>query len=196
MAHTAADILVDVLHDWGVRVVFGLPGDGINGIMEALRLRREKIRFIQVRHEESAAFMACAYAKYTGKLGVCLATSGPGGLHLLTGLYDAHFWMVLSTNPEVCHAGYESTGRRPPQDGENRPMNSGAHCAEPPTQSNARGAQNAPQRAPVAWYDGSDLHWGTRLPRDLSSPGSLAPRTLGGDSWKWLFLQPLMTSRE
>src|ERR1044072_2911124 len=89
MAHTAAEILVDVLHDWGVRVVFGLPGDGINGIMEALRLRREKIRFIQTRHEESAAFMACAYAKYTGKLGVCLATSGPGGLHLLNGLYDA-----------------------------------------------------------------------------------------------------------
>jgi pyruvate dehydrogenase (quinone) len=89
MAYTAADILVDVLHDWGVRVVFGIPGDGINGIMEALRLRREKIRFIQTRHEESAAFMACAYAKYTGKLGVCLATSGPGGLHLLNGLYDA-----------------------------------------------------------------------------------------------------------
>jgi pyruvate dehydrogenase (quinone) len=89
MAHTAADRLVDVLHDWGVRVVFGLPGDGINGIMEALRLRRDEIRFIQARHEESAAFMACAYAKYTGKLGVCLATSGPGGLHLLNGLYDA-----------------------------------------------------------------------------------------------------------
>jgi pyruvate dehydrogenase (quinone)/pyruvate oxidase len=89
MATTAADILVDALEDWGVRVVFGLPGDGINGIMEALRQRQERIRFIQVRHEESAAFMACAYAKYTGRLGVCLATSGPGGLHLLNGLYDA-----------------------------------------------------------------------------------------------------------
>ncbi len=89
MAHTAADILVDVLREWGVGVVFGLPGDGINGIMEALRTRREQVRFVQVRHEESAAFMACAYAKYTGKLGVCLATSGPGGLHLLNGLYDA-----------------------------------------------------------------------------------------------------------
>src|SRR5262245_3967442 len=89
MGHTAADILVDVLYEWGVEVVFGLPGDGINGIMEALRTRREQIRFIQVRHEESAAFMATAYAKYTGKLGVCLATSGPGGLHLLNGLYDA-----------------------------------------------------------------------------------------------------------
>jgi pyruvate dehydrogenase (quinone) len=89
MASTAADILIDTIHDWGVEVVFGLPGDGINGIMEALRKRREQIRFIQVRHEEAAAFMACAYAKYTGKLGVCLATSGPGGLHLLNGLYDA-----------------------------------------------------------------------------------------------------------
>ena len=89
MKTTAADVLVDAIHDWGVDVVFGLPGDGINGIVEALRKRADKIRFIQVRHEESAAFMACAYAKYTGKLGVCLATSGPGGLHLLNGLYDA-----------------------------------------------------------------------------------------------------------
>jgi pyruvate dehydrogenase (quinone) len=89
MADTAADVLVDTLHDWGVEVVFGLPGDGINGIMEALRKRQDDIRFVQVRHEESAAFMACAYAKFTGRLGVCLATSGPGGLHLLNGLYDA-----------------------------------------------------------------------------------------------------------
>ncbi len=89
MAQTAADILVEALMDWGVDTVFGLPGDGINGIMEALRTRQDKIRFIQVRHEEAAAFMACGYAKYTGKLGVCLATSGPGGIHLLNGLYDA-----------------------------------------------------------------------------------------------------------
>jgi pyruvate dehydrogenase (quinone) len=86
---TASDVLIDTLADWGVTVIFGLPGDGINGIMEALRKRKDRIRFIQVRHEESAAFMACAYAKYTGKLGVCLATSGPGGIHLLNGLYDA-----------------------------------------------------------------------------------------------------------
>jgi pyruvate dehydrogenase (quinone) len=86
---TAADILVEALMDWRVEVVFGLPGDGINGIMESLRTHQDKIRFIQVRHEESAAFMACGYAKYTGKLGVCLATSGPGGIHLLNGLYDA-----------------------------------------------------------------------------------------------------------
>jgi pyruvate dehydrogenase (quinone) len=89
MSATAADTLVDILIDWGVTVVFGLPGDGINGIMESLRKRQKEIRFIQVRHEESAAFMACAYAKFTGKIGVCLATSGPGGLHLLNGLYDA-----------------------------------------------------------------------------------------------------------
>jgi pyruvate dehydrogenase (quinone)/pyruvate oxidase len=89
MANTAADILIDTIHDWGVEVIFGLPGDGINGIMEALRTRQDEIRFVQVRHEEAATFMACAYAKYTGKLGVCLATSGPGGVHLLNGLYDA-----------------------------------------------------------------------------------------------------------
>jgi pyruvate dehydrogenase (quinone) len=89
MAMTAADLLIETILDWGVEVVFGMPGDGINGIMEALRTRQDRIRFIQVRHEESAAFMACGYAKYTGRLGVCLATSGPGGIHLLNGLYDA-----------------------------------------------------------------------------------------------------------
>jgi len=86
---TAADILVETIQDWGVEVVFGLPGDGINGIMEALRKREDRVRFVQARHEEAAAFMACGYAKFTGKLGVCLATSGPGGIHLLNGLYDA-----------------------------------------------------------------------------------------------------------
>ena len=89
MAQTGGDILIDTIRDWGVEVIFGLPGDGINGIMEALRTRQESIRFVKVRHEESDAFMACAYAKYTGRLGVCLATSGPGGVHLLNGLYDA-----------------------------------------------------------------------------------------------------------
>src|ERR1044072_9931785 len=86
---TASEILVQTIHEWGVDVVFGLPGDGINGLIEAFRKHQDKIRFIQVRHEESAAFMACAYAKYTRKLGCCLATSGPGGIHLLNGLYDA-----------------------------------------------------------------------------------------------------------
>src|ERR1700704_3956987 len=89
MANTAADIMVDCLLQWGVDTIFGIPGDGINGVMEALRKKQDKIKFVQVRHEESAAFMACAYAKWTGRLGVCLATSGPGGIHLLNGLYDA-----------------------------------------------------------------------------------------------------------
>src|SRR4051812_46481632 len=89
MAKTAADILVQSLIDWNVDTVFGIPGDGVNGIIEALRVRQDVIRFVQVRHEEAAAFMACGYAKWTGKLGVCLATSGPGGIHLLNGLYDA-----------------------------------------------------------------------------------------------------------
>ncbi|MFL5785271.1 MAG: thiamine pyrophosphate-dependent enzyme [Bacteriovoracaceae bacterium] len=89
--YTGGDSLIDTLIDWGVDTIFGLPGDGINGIMEALRKRQDKIRFIQVRHEEAAAFMACGYAKFTGKIGVCLATSGPGGVHLLNGLYDAKF---------------------------------------------------------------------------------------------------------
>src|SRR5215212_7936662 len=89
MAQTLADALVDRLVDWGVDTIFALPGDGINGIYEALRTRQDRVRVIQVRHEEAAAFAACGYAKFTGKLGVCLATSGPGGIHLLNGLYDA-----------------------------------------------------------------------------------------------------------
>ncbi|HWD98283.1 MAG TPA: thiamine pyrophosphate-dependent enzyme [Bryobacteraceae bacterium] len=89
MAKTAGDVLVETLIDWDVDTIFGLPGDGVNGIIESLRKSQDKIRFIQVRHEEAAAFMACAYAKFTGKIGVCLATSGPGAIHLLNGLYDA-----------------------------------------------------------------------------------------------------------
>jgi pyruvate dehydrogenase (quinone) len=84
-----ADIVAEALLDWKVDIIFGLPGDGINGFIESLRRRQDKIKFILVRHEESAAFMACAYAKYTGKLGACVATSGPGAIHLLNGLYDA-----------------------------------------------------------------------------------------------------------
>jgi len=86
---TASDTLVERLIAWGVDTVFGLPGDGINGMIEAFREQQDKVRFIQVRHEEAAAFAACAYAKFTGRLGVCVATSGPGAIHLLNGLYDA-----------------------------------------------------------------------------------------------------------
>src|SRR3954466_5041474 len=89
MAATAADRMVECLLEWGVDAVFGLPGDGINGIMESLRQCQDRIRFVQVRHEETAALMACGYAKLPGRLGVCLATSGPGGIHLLNGIYDA-----------------------------------------------------------------------------------------------------------
>ncbi|MGZ8890259.1 MAG: thiamine pyrophosphate-dependent enzyme [Nitrososphaeraceae archaeon] len=86
---TTADVVAEALIDWKVDVVFGIPGDGINGFIEALRVRQDKIKFVLVRHEESAALMSCAYAKYTGKIGVCVATSGPGAIHLLNGLYDA-----------------------------------------------------------------------------------------------------------
>src|SRR5262245_40751545 len=89
MAKTTGDVIIEKLVSWGVDTVFGLPGDGINGIFESLRKSREKIRFFQVRHEEAAAFAAGGYAKFTGRLGVCIATSGPGAIHLLNGLYDA-----------------------------------------------------------------------------------------------------------
>src|SRR3954468_24196450 len=89
MERIAAQVLIERLADWGVNTVFGLPGDGINGIMEGLRRHQDRVRFVLVQHEEAAAFMATGYAKATGRLGVCLATSGPGGIHLLNGLYDA-----------------------------------------------------------------------------------------------------------
>jgi pyruvate dehydrogenase (quinone)/pyruvate oxidase len=89
MSKIASEVLIERLVDWGVDTIFGLPGDGINGIMEGLRRNQDKIRFVLVHHEEAAAFMATGYAKSTGRLGVCLATSGPGAIHLLNGLYDA-----------------------------------------------------------------------------------------------------------
>src|SRR3954462_3048648 len=89
MSMTVGDFLLQRLSQWGVHRVYGYPGDGINGIMGAFGRSRNGIRFVQARHEELAAFMACAHAKFTGELGVCLATSGPGAIHLLNGLYDA-----------------------------------------------------------------------------------------------------------
>jgi phospholipid/cholesterol/gamma-HCH transport system substrate-binding protein len=121
-----------------------------------------------------------------------------------TGLYDAHFGMVLTNDPPVCHNGYQSTDTRPPQDGTNRPMNVDARCTEPASQSNARGAQHAPDnrpaaayRVPVASYDPTTrrLTWGPRVPSRLADPGRPAPATLGEETWKWLFLQPLTSSR-
>ncbi len=101
----ASELLVERLIDWGVDTVFGLPGDGINGIMEGLRRHRDRLRFVLVHHEEAAAFMACAHAKTTGRLGVCLATSGPGGIHLLNGLYDAR----LDHQPVLAITGMQAT---------------------------------------------------------------------------------------
>ncbi|WP_434623834.1 thiamine pyrophosphate-requiring protein [Pseudomonas sp. Z1-29] len=89
MSMTVGDFLVERLYEWGVRRIYGYPGDGINGVFGALNRAKGKIQFIQARHEEMAAFMACAHAKFTGELGVCIATSGPGASHLITGLYDA-----------------------------------------------------------------------------------------------------------
>jgi pyruvate dehydrogenase (quinone) len=104
MSQTVGDFLVERLHAWGVRRLFGYPGDGINGVFGALSRAGRKIEFIQARHEEMAAFMACAYAKFTGELGVCIATSGPGASHLVTGLYDAR----LDHMPVLAIAGQQA----------------------------------------------------------------------------------------
>jgi pyruvate dehydrogenase (quinone) len=105
MATTTSDYLVQRLFDWGVRKVYGYPGDGINGVMGALNREKEKVHFIQARHEEEAAFMACAHAKFTGEVGVCIATSGPGAIHLLNGLYDAK----LDHQPVVAIVGQQAS---------------------------------------------------------------------------------------
>jgi pyruvate dehydrogenase (quinone) len=104
MAQTVGDFVVARLHAWGVRRMFGYPGDGINGIFGALHRAEGKIEFIQARHEEMAAFMASAYAKFSGELGVCIATSGPGASHLITGLYDAR----LDHQPVLAIVGQQS----------------------------------------------------------------------------------------
>ncbi len=105
MARIASEAIVERLADWGVDTVFGIPGDGINGIMEGLRRHQDRVRFVLVHHEEAAAFMATGYAKATGKIGVCLATSGPGGIHLLNGLYDAK----LDHQPVLAITGMQET---------------------------------------------------------------------------------------
>ena len=104
MSQTVGDFLVERLYAWGVRKIFGYPGDGINGVFGALNRANEKIQFIQARHEEMAAFMASAHAKFTGELGVCIATSGPGASHLITGLYDAR----LDHMPVLAIAGQQA----------------------------------------------------------------------------------------
>ncbi|GGP97237.1 thiamine pyrophosphate-dependent enzyme [Streptosporangium pseudovulgare] len=105
MTDIASEVLIERLAAWGVDTVFGLPGDGINGIMEGLRRHTDRVRFVLVHHEEAAAFMATAHAKATGRIGVCLATSGPGGIHLLNGLYDAK----LDHQPVLAITGMQET---------------------------------------------------------------------------------------
>src|SRR3989440_6509648 len=105
MGKIASELLVERLVAWGVDTVFGLPGDGINGIMEGLRRHQDRLRFVLVQHEEAAAFMATGYSKSTGRLGVCLATPGPGGIHLLNGLYDAK----LDHVPVLALTGMQAT---------------------------------------------------------------------------------------
>ena len=104
MGANVSDFLLDRLHAWGVRRIYGYPGDGINGILGALDRHREEIEFVQARHEETAALMACGHAKFTGEAGVCLATSGPGAIHLLNGLYDAR----LDHQPVVAIVGQQA----------------------------------------------------------------------------------------
>src|SRR5436309_1382588 len=104
MAKLTADFLLERLIENGVTRIYGYPGDGINASVGALDRHKEKLRFVQVRHEEMAAFMACAHAKWTGEVGVCLATSGPGAIHLLNGLYDAK----LDHQPVVAIVGQQA----------------------------------------------------------------------------------------
>src|SRR5215204_1164517 len=105
MAKTAADFMLERLGEWGVERIYGYPGDGINGILGALGRHEDEFDFIQARHEEMAAFMACGHAKWTGQPGVCLATSGPGAIHLLNGLYDAK----LDHQPVVAIVGQQDS---------------------------------------------------------------------------------------
>src|SRR3954464_13013155 len=104
MAPTVSDMLLDRLEAWGVKRLYGYPGDGINGLFGALNQAGDRFEFVQARHEEMAAFMACAHAKYTGELGVCVSTSGPGAIHLLNGLYDAK----LDHQPVLALVGQQS----------------------------------------------------------------------------------------
>src|SRR3954466_2268906 len=105
VAETVGDFIIGRLAEWGVRTIYGYPGDGINGIMGALDRASDRMRFVQARHEEMAAFMACAHAKFTGEVGVCISTSGPGAIHLLNGLYDAK----MDHAPVVAIVGQSAT---------------------------------------------------------------------------------------
>src|SRR4051812_25368370 len=103
MSETVSDFVLQRLHEWGVRIIYGYPGDGINGFLGAFERATDNLRFVQVRHEELAAFMAAAHAKFSGEVGVCIATSGPGAVHLLNGLYDAQ----MDSQPVVAIVGQQ-----------------------------------------------------------------------------------------
>jgi phospholipid/cholesterol/gamma-HCH transport system substrate-binding protein len=147
---------------------------------------------IVVKHLDGVEQLLVIYP-YVVEGGFTVVAKSPDGFH------DAHFGMILQQAPPVCNRGYDDSQVRSPQDRADKPMDTDAHCAEPASQSNARGAQNIPRagaayRAPVvASYDPATgrLAWGDKVDPDLSSPGRAAPATLGEESWKWLFLQPL-----
>src|SRR5438309_9754081 len=101
---TVSDFLIKRINEWGLKRIYGYPGDGINGIIGAIDRANGSVEYVQVRHEEMAAFMACAHAKFTGEVGVCLATSGPGAIHLLNGLYDAR----MDHQPVVAIVGQQA----------------------------------------------------------------------------------------
>ncbi len=118
MSGTVSDHLIERINEWGVKRIYGYPGDGINGIIGALERAGDRIEYVQVRHEEMAAFMACAHAKFTGEVGVCLATSGPGAIHLLNGLYDAKMdhqpvVAIVGQQARAALGGSLSAGGRP-----------------------------------------------------------------------------------
>ena len=104
MTDTVSDFIFDRLSAWGIQRIFGYPGDGINGLMGALDRVGDRFEFLRALHEEMTAFMACAHAKFTGELGVCIATSGPGAIHLLNGLHDAR----LDHQPVLAIVGQQS----------------------------------------------------------------------------------------
>src|SRR5438094_873834 len=115
MTETTSDFLIKRINEWGLKRIYGYPGDGINGIMGALDRANGAVEYVQVRHEEMAAFMACAHAKFTGEVGICLATSGPGAIHLLNGLYDAkmdHAPVVAIVGQQARAASVAITSKR------------------------------------------------------------------------------------
>src|SRR5688500_17021837 len=173
MADTAADVLIDTLHDWGVEVIFGLPGDGINGIMEALRKRQAEIRFIQVRHEESAAFMACGYAKFTGKLGVCLATSDRKSTRLNSSHLVISYLSSLSLHDAlpICSSIPSTIGA----------SRSSSACQATASTESWRRCGNAKLRFALSKSDTRNLppSWRAGTPSSRGNLASASPRQIG-----------------